>query len=219
MRPAGSSTPARASSRRGSPSCGSSRWWWHNRPGAGGVIGTGNCRARGRRRIHDRHGQFSTPRGEREPDEIAALRSAARPCARGAGRKIAAGADGASVGRSEDGRRVRRTGEASPGKFSFGSSGSRWHAPSLLGEMFRMLAGIDIAHVPYKGGAPAGADLLCGPHPDDVRADLTRRCRRSGRAGCALAVTTDYAAADAAGGSDLRRVRAIRRWWPATGGA
>jgi tripartite-type tricarboxylate transporter receptor subunit TctC len=51
--------------------------------------------------------------------------------------------------------------KANPGKFSFGSSGiGGMH--HLAGEMFRQLAGIDISHVPYKGGAPATTDLLAG---------------------------------------------------------
>ncbi len=33
---------------------------------------------------------------------------------------------------------------------------------NLAGEMFKMLTGIDIVHVPYKGAAPAVADLLAG---------------------------------------------------------
>jgi tripartite-type tricarboxylate transporter receptor subunit TctC len=51
--------------------------------------------------------------------------------------------------------------KANPGKISFGSSGiGGMH--HLAGEVFRQLAGIDISHVPYKGGAPAATDLLAG---------------------------------------------------------
>lgn len=48
-----------------------------------------------------------------------------------------------------------------PGKISFGSagSGSTLH---LAGELFKSLAGIDIVHVPYKGGSAAQVDLLAG---------------------------------------------------------
>lgn len=47
----------------------------------------------------------------------------------------------------------------SPGKLNFasGSSGSQ-----LAGELFKIAAGVDIVHVPYKGTAPATIDLLAG---------------------------------------------------------
>ena len=48
-----------------------------------------------------------------------------------------------------------------PGKLTFGSSGIGG-AHHLSGEMFREDAGIDIVHVPYKGGAPASTDLMAG---------------------------------------------------------
>ncbi len=80
--------------------------------------------------------------------------------------------------------------KANPGKFSFGSSGvGGMH--HLSGEMFRMLAGIDIAHVPYKGGAPAAADLLAGHIL--MMFELTYAALPSIKAGRLrpLAVTTD----------------------------
>jgi tripartite-type tricarboxylate transporter receptor subunit TctC len=51
-----------------------------------------------------------------------------------------------------------------PGKLSFGSSGvgSPHH---LAGELLRQMAGIDIIHVPYKGGGPAMNDVLGGHIP------------------------------------------------------
>lgn len=48
-----------------------------------------------------------------------------------------------------------------PGELTFASSGPGG-AHHLSGEMFKALAGIDIVHVPYKGGAPAASDLLGG---------------------------------------------------------
>ena len=48
-----------------------------------------------------------------------------------------------------------------PGQISYGSSGIGG-AGHLAGELFRSMAKIDIVHVPYKGGAPATADLLAG---------------------------------------------------------
>ena len=32
--------------------------------------------------------------------------------------------------------------------------------PHLAGELFKMMAGVDIQHVPYRGAAPAMTDLL-----------------------------------------------------------
>ena len=80
--------------------------------------------------------------------------------------------------------------KANPGKFSFGSSGIGG-PHHLSGEMFRMLAGIDIAHVPYKGGAPAAADLLAGHIL--MMFELTYAALPSIKAGRLrpLAVTTD----------------------------
>ncbi len=48
-----------------------------------------------------------------------------------------------------------------PGKLTFGSSGVGG-AHHLSGEMFREIAGLDITHVPYKGGSPAATDLMAG---------------------------------------------------------
>jgi tripartite-type tricarboxylate transporter receptor subunit TctC len=49
--------------------------------------------------------------------------------------------------------------KANPGKVNFGSSGAGTSI-HLSGELFKSLAGVDIQHVPYKGSAPAVADLL-----------------------------------------------------------
>ncbi|HYF07888.1 MAG TPA: tripartite tricarboxylate transporter substrate-binding protein, partial [Acetobacteraceae bacterium] len=48
-----------------------------------------------------------------------------------------------------------------PGRYTFASSGSGTTV-HLSGEMFKHLAGLDIVHVPYRGGAPANVDLLAG---------------------------------------------------------
>ena len=50
---------------------------------------------------------------------------------------------------------------AKPGSITYGSSGIGG-AGHLAGELFRMMAKIDIVHVPYKGGGPAVTDLLGG---------------------------------------------------------
>lgn len=48
-----------------------------------------------------------------------------------------------------------------PGKLLYGSAGNG-SSPHLTGAMFGVMTGIDIVHVPYKGSAPAMAELLGG---------------------------------------------------------
>jgi tripartite-type tricarboxylate transporter receptor subunit TctC len=51
--------------------------------------------------------------------------------------------------------------KAQPGQMSYASSGvgSTQH---LAGEMLKLISGVDIVHVPYKGSGPAVVDLLAG---------------------------------------------------------
>lgn len=51
--------------------------------------------------------------------------------------------------------------KAKPGQVSYGSYGNGSSA-HLIGELFKMMAGVDLLHVPYKGAAPAVNDLLGG---------------------------------------------------------
>lgn len=51
--------------------------------------------------------------------------------------------------------------KARPGALTYGSGGSGT-TEHLAGEMFKSLAGIDMLHVPYKGGAQVLTDLLGG---------------------------------------------------------
>jgi tripartite-type tricarboxylate transporter receptor subunit TctC len=55
--------------------------------------------------------------------------------------------------------------KSKPGALSYASAGGAGTAGHLAAEQFKLLAGIDIVHVPYKGGAPAIADLLGGQVP------------------------------------------------------
>ena len=50
---------------------------------------------------------------------------------------------------------------AKPGEVTFGSSGVGG-AGHLAGELFNIMAGVKLVHVPYKGGAPAMLDLVGG---------------------------------------------------------
>ena len=51
--------------------------------------------------------------------------------------------------------------KAEPGKFNYGSAGTGT-IPHLTGELFKAAAGIDLVHVPYRGGALTIADLIAG---------------------------------------------------------
>jgi tripartite-type tricarboxylate transporter receptor subunit TctC len=51
--------------------------------------------------------------------------------------------------------------KANPGKLSFASSG-RGSSPHVVGELFKVMAGIDMVHVPYRSGAQGLIDLLSG---------------------------------------------------------
>jgi tripartite-type tricarboxylate transporter receptor subunit TctC len=53
------------------------------------------------------------------------------------------------------------TAKASPGKYSFASAGNGTGS-HLSGELFKLLAGIDIVHIPYKGVAPGLVDTISG---------------------------------------------------------
>ena len=51
--------------------------------------------------------------------------------------------------------------KAKPGELSYASTGNG--TPThLAAELFKSMAGVNIVHVPYKGGAPAAVDLLAG---------------------------------------------------------
>lgn len=51
--------------------------------------------------------------------------------------------------------------KADPGKLNYASAGVGT-VPHLIGELFKARAGIDLVHVPYRGGAPATADVIGG---------------------------------------------------------
>src|SRR5579871_3539524 len=51
--------------------------------------------------------------------------------------------------------------KAKPGELSFASSGNGTSV-HMSGELFKLMAGLDIIHVPYRGAAPAYPDLMTG---------------------------------------------------------
>ena len=51
--------------------------------------------------------------------------------------------------------------KANPGKLNMASSGNG-STIHMSGELFKMLTGVDMVHVPYRGGAPALTDLIAG---------------------------------------------------------
>jgi tripartite-type tricarboxylate transporter receptor subunit TctC len=57
--------------------------------------------------------------------------------------------------------------KANPGKLSFAHSGTG-SGQHMSGELLKKMAGIDMVHVPYKGGGPAVQDLVGGQVPVGV---------------------------------------------------
>jgi tripartite-type tricarboxylate transporter receptor subunit TctC len=51
--------------------------------------------------------------------------------------------------------------KANPGKINMASAGTG-NTTHLSGELFKMMTGVDMVHVPYRGGAPALTDLIGG---------------------------------------------------------
>jgi tripartite-type tricarboxylate transporter receptor subunit TctC len=51
--------------------------------------------------------------------------------------------------------------KTNPGKISFASAGNG-SGSHMSGELFKMMTGVDMVHVPYRGGGPALTDLLGG---------------------------------------------------------
>ncbi len=54
--------------------------------------------------------------------------------------------------------------KAKPGALGFASAGNGT-AMHLSGELFKLMAGVDMTHVPYKGSGPAVTDLVSGQVP------------------------------------------------------
>jgi tripartite-type tricarboxylate transporter receptor subunit TctC len=52
--------------------------------------------------------------------------------------------------------------KARPGQVTFGSGGGAGSSDHMAGELFKLLAGVDVVHVPYKSGPAAVNDLIGG---------------------------------------------------------
>ena len=79
--------------------------------------------------------------------------------------------------------------KANPGKINYGSAGPGT-PQNITCELFKMMTGVDLVHVPYRGGAPAVADLVAG-HVQVIFAPVSESIQQI-KAGKlrALAVTT-----------------------------
>ncbi len=62
---------------------------------------------------------------------------------------------------AKDVRELIALAKAKPGKLNFASSGTGTSL-HLAGELFKVSAGVDIVHIPYKGGAQAMTDVMSG---------------------------------------------------------
>src|SRR5439155_15064920 len=80
--------------------------------------------------------------------------------------------------------------KANPGKISMASGGSGT-GPHLAGELFKMMAGVNMVHVPYHGGAPALTDLIGGQvQMMFIAPDLAIEYMRAGKLRALAATTT-----------------------------
>ena len=74
--------------------------------------------------------------------------------------------------------------KANPGKINMASAGNGT-APHVAGELFKMMTGVDMVHVPYRGDAPRAHRSARRTGAGDVRHLCLRRSSTSGPASCA----------------------------------
>jgi tripartite-type tricarboxylate transporter receptor subunit TctC len=79
--------------------------------------------------------------------------------------------------------------KSTPGTVAFGSPGAG-SSQHLAGEKFRLDAGIELIHVPYKGSGPSVQDLIAGQIPMSIDTALTALPHIASGKIRALAVTT-----------------------------
>ena len=73
--------------------------------------------------------------------------------------------------------------KANPGKINMASAGNGT-TQHVAGELFKMMTGVDMIHVPYRGAAPALTDLL-GGQVQVMFGNMPHRSNTSGPASCA----------------------------------
>ena len=131
-----------------------------NRPGAGGNIAHRGGREGGAGRLHAAPGRLD------ERDQRDALRQTQFqfPPRHRAGRGIIRAPNVMEVNPSFPVKTVAEFiayAKANPGKINMASAGIGT-SPHVSGELFKMMTGVDMVHVPYRGGAPALTDLIGG---------------------------------------------------------
>ena len=84
---------------------------------------------------------------------------------------------GESVGSRHNDPEFIAYAKANPGKINYGSAG-QGTPQNISCELFKMMTGVNLVHVPYKGGAPAVADLIAG-HVQVVFLQCRNRSSRS----------------------------------------
>ena len=97
--------------------------------------------------------------------------------------------------------------KANPGKINMASAGNG-NPAHVAGELFKMMAGVDMVHVPYRGGGPALTDLLGGQVQVDVRPTSVVDRIHQGRQAARASSHHRDAFGGAAGHPDRGRVRA-----------
>lgn len=85
---------------------------------------------------------------------------------------------------------------ANPGKINYASAGNGTTS-HLAGEMFKTLAGVDIVHIPYRGGGAAMMDVIAGRAPMMIDVMPNALPQVQGGKVRGLAVTTAHRAASA----------------------
>ena len=98
--------------------------------------------------------------------------------------------------------------KANPGKINMASAGNG-SAPHMAGELFKMMAGVNMVHVPYRGQGPALSDLLGGQvHVLFATAPGTTDYISTGKLRALAVGDISLARGNTAGAADRGRVRA-----------
>ena len=124
---------------------------------------------------------------------------------------------GQPIGSGQDRSRVDRLCQSQSGQAQHGVFRHR-SGPHVTGELFKMMAGVDMVHVPYRGGAPALTDLVGGQV--QIMVDpMPRQSSISGPEGSAARGDDCDAFGGIAGSADRRRFRAGVRgqFWSGVG--